>query len=184
MRFRKDAKLDSSQVEDYRGRGGGLPGGIPMKLGGGGGVIVLLVVLAFMFLGGGGGTRRSRFALGPDGRDRRATRRSRGGVSDRRGRERARGLPDPRQHQQHPGVLEQGVARLRADGDATLRRLDPDRVRRRVVRGRAVLLPERPLRLHRPRLLRPAPVPARGARADRSPRHTSWPTSTATMCRT
>ena len=55
MRFRKDAKLDSSQVEDYRGRGGGLPGGIPMKLGGGGGIVVLLVVLAFVFLGGGGG---------------------------------------------------------------------------------------------------------------------------------
>ena len=55
MRFRKDAKLDPSQVEDYRGRGGGLPGGIPLQLGGGGGIIVLLVVLAFMFLGGGGG---------------------------------------------------------------------------------------------------------------------------------
>ena len=55
MRFRKDAKLDPSQVEDYRGRGGGLPGGMPLQLGGGGGIIVLLVVLAFMFLGGGGG---------------------------------------------------------------------------------------------------------------------------------
>ena len=68
MRFRKDAKLDPSQVEDYRGRGGGMPGGIPMQLGGGGGIVVLLVVLAFMFLGGGGGLGRSRLARRPDGR--------------------------------------------------------------------------------------------------------------------
>ena len=71
MRFRKDAKLDSSQVEDYRGRGGGLPGGIPMKLGGGGGIVVLLVVLAFMFLGGGGGGLGDlRVARRADGRTR------------------------------------------------------------------------------------------------------------------
>ena len=55
MRFRKDAKLDPSQVEDYRGRGGGLPGGMPMKLGGGGGIIAVIVILAFVLLGGGGG---------------------------------------------------------------------------------------------------------------------------------
>jgi uncharacterized protein len=49
MRFRKGAKLDRSQVEDYRGRrlgGGGL------ALGGGGGLVTLLVVLAFVLLGG------------------------------------------------------------------------------------------------------------------------------------
>ncbi len=54
MRFRKDARLDPSQVEDYRGRGGRIPGGAPMTIGGGGGLIGLLVVLAFLFLGGGG----------------------------------------------------------------------------------------------------------------------------------
>jgi uncharacterized protein len=55
MRFRKDAKLDPSQVEDYRGRGGGLPGGIPVTLGGGGGLVAIVVVLAFLLLSGGGG---------------------------------------------------------------------------------------------------------------------------------
>src|SRR6187200_1904019 len=56
MRFRKDARLDTSQVEDYRGqRTGGLPGGMPVTLGGGGGVIGIIVLLAFLFLGGGGG---------------------------------------------------------------------------------------------------------------------------------
>jgi len=56
MRFRKDAKLDTSQVEDYRGqRTGGLPGGVPVTVGGGGGIIAIVVLLAFIFLGGGGG---------------------------------------------------------------------------------------------------------------------------------
>ncbi len=55
MRFRKDARLDTSQVEDYRGRGGGFPGGMPVTLGGGGGLIAIAVLLAFVFLGGSGG---------------------------------------------------------------------------------------------------------------------------------
>jgi predicted metalloprotease len=55
MRFRKDARLDPSQVEDYRGRRtGGLPG-MPVTLGGGGGLVVLIVIVAFVLLGGGGG---------------------------------------------------------------------------------------------------------------------------------
>ncbi len=54
MRFRKDAKLDPSQVEDYRGRGR-VPGGAPVALGGGGGVIGIIVLLAYIFLSGGGG---------------------------------------------------------------------------------------------------------------------------------
>lgn len=55
MRFRKDARLDPSQVDDQRGRGGGMPGGLPMTLGGGGGVIGIIVLLAFLLLSGGGG---------------------------------------------------------------------------------------------------------------------------------
>jgi len=55
MRFRKDARLDPSQVEDYRGRGGRVPGGIPVTLGGGGGLVAIVVVLAFILLSGGGG---------------------------------------------------------------------------------------------------------------------------------
>ena len=56
MRFRKGARLDPSQVEDYRGqRTGGLPGGLPVTLGGGGGLIGIVILLAFIFLGGGGG---------------------------------------------------------------------------------------------------------------------------------
>jgi predicted metalloprotease len=53
MRFRKDAKLDRSQVEDLRGR---RMGGTPMALGGGG-IVTLLIVLAVVLLGGnlGGG---------------------------------------------------------------------------------------------------------------------------------
>jgi predicted metalloprotease len=55
MRFRKDAKLDPSQVEDYRGRGGRVPGGAPLALGGGGGIIGIIVLVAFLLMGGGGG---------------------------------------------------------------------------------------------------------------------------------
>ena len=33
MRFRKGARLDTSQVEDYRGQRTGIPGGMPVTLG-------------------------------------------------------------------------------------------------------------------------------------------------------
>ncbi|MEA2478700.1 MAG: uncharacterized protein QOJ07_622 [Thermoleophilaceae bacterium] len=51
MRFRSGARLDPSQVEDRRGRGGG-----PIALGGGGlGVAGIVIYLLFAVLGGGGG---------------------------------------------------------------------------------------------------------------------------------
>jgi predicted metalloprotease len=49
VRFRKDAKLDQSQVEDLRGRRMGGGGGLAL---GGGGIVTLIVVLALVLLGG------------------------------------------------------------------------------------------------------------------------------------
>jgi predicted metalloprotease len=48
MRFRKDARLDASQVEDMRGR---RMGGGPIALGGGG-IVGIIVLLAIVLLGG------------------------------------------------------------------------------------------------------------------------------------
>jgi uncharacterized protein len=48
VRFRKGARLDPSQVEDYRGR---RMGGAPVALGGGG-IVTLVIILAVVLLGG------------------------------------------------------------------------------------------------------------------------------------
>jgi predicted metalloprotease len=50
MRFRKDAQLDPSQVEDYRGARPRMGG--PVVLGGGGGILTLVILLAVVLLGG------------------------------------------------------------------------------------------------------------------------------------
>ena len=56
MRFRKDANLDPSQVEDRRGQGGmAFPGGGIAVGGGGLGLVGLAIYLAIELLGGGGG---------------------------------------------------------------------------------------------------------------------------------
>ncbi len=55
MRFRKDARLDPSQVEDYRGRrAGGLLGGMPVTLGGGSGLVAIVVLVAVAVVAGCG----------------------------------------------------------------------------------------------------------------------------------
>jgi predicted metalloprotease len=57
MRFRKGAKLDPSQVEDYRGQGGGGLGGLGggKVLGGGGGLIGVVVLVLYLVLASQGG---------------------------------------------------------------------------------------------------------------------------------
>jgi predicted metalloprotease len=55
MRFDEDSQLDTSQVQDTRGRGG-FPRGGGVAIGGGAGVLGLIVFLLLQVLGGGGAT--------------------------------------------------------------------------------------------------------------------------------
>jgi uncharacterized protein len=69
MRFNDNARLDTTQVEDVRGQGGGFGGGgapgrgglgSPIVVGGGGGGLLLVVLfVAFQLLGGGLSTQTS-----------------------------------------------------------------------------------------------------------------------------
>ena len=54
MRFDDDSKLDSSQVQDTRGRGGGFPRSGGVAIGGGAGILGLVVFILLQLLGGGG----------------------------------------------------------------------------------------------------------------------------------
>ncbi|MEP6852422.1 MAG: neutral zinc metallopeptidase, partial [bacterium] len=68
MDFNDNASIDSSQVEDRRGQGGGgfggLPGGALTAGGGGLGIIGVIVVIVLQLAGGGGGSGFS--AADPD----------------------------------------------------------------------------------------------------------------------
>jgi uncharacterized protein len=57
MRYREGGRLDTSSVQDRRGRGGGLGGGKGLAVGGGGlGLVGLVVVVLLQVLGGGSGS--------------------------------------------------------------------------------------------------------------------------------
>src|SRR4051794_21829436 len=60
VQFNDDAELDTSQVQDYRGSGGGGGGGFPLgglALGGGGlGIVGLVLWLVISHFAGGGGS--------------------------------------------------------------------------------------------------------------------------------
>ena len=58
MRFDDDSQLDTSQVQDTRGRGGfsGFPRGGRVAIGGGAGIIGVLLFILLQVLGGGGAT--------------------------------------------------------------------------------------------------------------------------------
>ena len=159
MRFRRGAKLDPSQVTDLRGRGGGRG----LAVGGGGlGLIVLVVALLLGVdpTGGSGGTdpfsRLDDQAVGqPDGQ---------GPAQDCRTAEQANEREDCR----IVGVVNSLQTSGTRPSSAPGRQYRPadtvlftdasgDRLRLRELAGRPVLLPARPARVHRSRLLRRAP---------------------------
>jgi len=53
MRFDEDSQLDTSQVQDTRGRGGGFPRSGRVAIGGGAGILGVIVFILLQLLGGG-----------------------------------------------------------------------------------------------------------------------------------
>ena len=179
MTFDPNASLDPGQVTDRRGMG---RAGVPI-VGGGLGLIVDPRLRAARRE-----SERPRADPGTRRRHRSRELRARDRLPDRRGCERPRRLPRARLRQQRPGVLERRVRRLRADVRAGRHRPVLRRhlqwLRHGIRGDRTVLLPARPARLHRSRLLRRAAKPLRRPVAGRWPRATSSRTSTATTSRT
>ena len=167
MTFRPGASLDPSQVEDVRGS---RVGGRGVAIGGGGGAIGLIIVIAFVLLGGSPGDlgALSGQLIGDDGGVGPAStalaNECRTGA-DANAREDCRivGYINSIQAYWSDAFAPVGQP-LPADADPLLHRSDLDRVRLRQRRLRAVLLSGRPVRLHRPRLLRRPADEVRGER--------------------
>ena len=186
MRFRKRAKLDPFQVEDYRGQGGGLGGlGGGKILGGGGGVVGIIVLVLYLVIasqGGGLGELGSLAGqtVGPGTPNTELATECRTGA----GRKRARGLPHRRLHQQRAGLLGEDASRLRAGDDAVLRRADaaPAAAPRPPPSVRSTVRPTAMSTSTSASSTSSSRSSAR--RAARSPRRTSSRTSTGTTSRT
>src|SRR5690349_15275307 len=64
MEYNNRADLDTSDVSDLRGSGGGGFGGVPIAFGGGGlGIVALIIYLVVQFASGGGGSGSSSTVL-------------------------------------------------------------------------------------------------------------------------
>ena len=183
MRFDENAQLDTSNIDDLRGSGGGGGGGLGgrVAVGGGGlGIIGLILYFLLSALGGGGSFDGGGALPSPSGLeaipqrpDRRHLHR-RVGLPHRRAGEPAARLRGRRRRQLPRQLLDRHVRPLRPAlqpaAHRVLQRRRQHRLRRRHLRHRAVLLPGRQPRLHRPVLLQGAGAPLRCAGRQPLPR--------------
>ena len=155
MRFRPGARLDPSQVEDRRGRGG------PIALGGGGlGVAGVVVYLLFALLGGGGaGTfdALDGIIVGP-GTGGSGPRSSTARAAPTRTRQDCRILGDVNSVQAYWSGWFRRTGSVRAGATVFFTGATSTLAAAPRPRSRSVLLPGRPAGLHRSRLLRGAAV--------------------------